>query len=63
MLNIFFFMYHTACFYFSEAEASKTAEDSMCGPVPQKYFVVRNSDLVQLRYLLVYGKNPHPVLW
>lgn len=45
-----------------EAEASKTADDSMCGPVPQKYFVVRNSDMVQLRYLLVYGKNPHPVM-
>ncbi|KAK3923753.1 Protein mono-ADP-ribosyltransferase PARP16 [Frankliniella fusca] len=43
----------------SDADTKKTAEDSQFGPVPQKYILVRNSDLVQIRYLLVDGKNPH----
>ncbi|KAE8751629.1 hypothetical protein FOCC_FOCC001477 [Frankliniella occidentalis] len=43
----------------SDTETQKTAEDSQFGPVPQKYILVRNSDLVQIRYLLVDGKNPH----
>lgn len=44
-----------------DAETSKEAEDSQLGNIPQNYILVKNSDLVQVRYLLVYGKNPHPI--
>jgi len=32
---------------------------SMGGEVPDRYFVVRNDDLLRLRYLLVYAPNAH----
>lgn len=44
-----------------DAVTSKAAEDSQFGPVPTKYILVKNSDLVQIRYLMVDGKNPHPM--
>jgi hypothetical protein len=34
------------------------SKDSIHGEVPEKYLLVRNSDLVRIRYLLVYCK-PH----
>ncbi|PSN47378.1 Mono [ADP-ribose] polymerase PARP16 [Blattella germanica] len=42
-----------------DKESSKSrsiAKDSIGGEVPQKYYVVMNSDLVKVRYLLVYSK-------
>jgi len=35
-------------------------KDSIGGEVPNKYHVVLNSDVVKVRYLLVYNKNSHP---
>lgn len=37
-------------------KARSLAKDSIGGEVPQKYYVVMNSDLVKVRYLLVYSK-------
>jgi hypothetical protein len=42
------------------AESGKTrciAKDSIGGEVPNKYYVVLNSDVVKVRYLLVYNKT------
>ncbi len=33
------------------------AKDSMGGDVPDKYFVVTNSELVRLKYVLVFAKR------
>ncbi|KAJ1521586.1 hypothetical protein ONE63_003238 [Megalurothrips usitatus] len=44
-----------------DSGTSKTADDSQCGPVPKEYIIVRNSDLVQIQYLLIHGQNPHPL--
>ena len=38
------------------SKARSLAKDSIGGEVPQKYYVVMNSDLVKVRYLLVYSK-------
>jgi len=40
-----------------ESDKSRSiAKDSIGGEVPKKYYVVLNSDLVKVRYLLVYSK-------
>ncbi|PNF35496.1 Mono [ADP-ribose] polymerase PARP16 [Cryptotermes secundus] len=39
------------------ARSRSMAMDSMGGEVPDKYYVVLNSDLVKVRYLLVYNRN------
>lgn len=40
-----------------EEKARARAKDSVGGDVPEKYFVVTNSDLVRLKYVLVYARN------
>lgn len=37
--------------------AQNTLSDSVGGRIPDKYFVVTNSDLVRIRYLLVYTQD------
>lgn len=39
------------------AKSRSIAMDSIGGEVPDKYYVVLNSDLVKVRYLLVYNRN------
>ncbi|XP_032681818.1 G2/mitotic-specific cyclin-B-like [Odontomachus brunneus] len=41
----------------SNNDAQNTLEDSMGGRIPDKYYVVTNSDLVKVRYLLVYAQD------
>lgn len=47
---------------FQDKESGKArciANDSIGGEVPKKYYVVLNSDVVKVRYLLVYNKISH----
>ncbi|XP_046661004.1 protein mono-ADP-ribosyltransferase PARP16 isoform X2 [Homalodisca vitripennis] len=41
-----------------EAKSRARPEDSLAGEVPHKVYVVPNSDLLRLRYLLVYKAQP-----
>ncbi|XP_046428658.1 protein mono-ADP-ribosyltransferase PARP16 isoform X1 [Neodiprion fabricii] len=41
----------------SEDAARNTVIDAMSGKVPNKYYLVVNSDLVRIRYLLVYSQE------
>lgn len=41
----------------SRDSAQNTLSDSIGGRIPDKYFVVTNSDLVRIRYLLVYAQD------
>nr|XP_012140881.1 PREDICTED: mono [ADP-ribose] polymerase PARP16 isoform X2 [Megachile rotundata] len=41
----------------SEDSARKAVTDSMGGRVPNKYYLVTNSELVRVRYLLVYSQE------
>jgi hypothetical protein len=44
--------------FVSESDKTRSiATDSIGGEVPKKYFVALNSDLVKVRYLLVYSKH------
>ncbi|XP_011640935.1 mono [ADP-ribose] polymerase PARP16 [Pogonomyrmex barbatus] len=43
----------------SKHDAQNTLNDSIAGRIPNKYFVVTNSDLVRIRYLLVYTQDLH----
>ncbi|XP_012536292.2 protein mono-ADP-ribosyltransferase PARP16 isoform X2 [Monomorium pharaonis] len=43
----------------SRDNAQNTLSDSISGRIPDKYFVVTNSDLVRIRYLLVYTQDLH----
>ncbi|KAG5306737.1 PREDICTED: mono [ADP-ribose] polymerase PARP16 isoform X1 [Acromyrmex echinatior] len=43
----------------SRDNAQNTLSDSVSGRIPEKYFVVTNSDLVRIRYLLVYTQDLH----
>lgn len=43
--------------YFLDNDTQNTLEDSMGGRIPDKYYVVTNSDLVKVRYLLVYAQD------
>ncbi|XP_029677856.1 protein mono-ADP-ribosyltransferase PARP16 [Formica exsecta] len=43
----------------SRDRAQNTLSDSIGGRIPDKYFVVTNSDLVRIRYLLVYTQDLH----
>ncbi|KYQ49075.1 Poly [ADP-ribose] polymerase 16 [Trachymyrmex zeteki] len=43
----------------SRDNAQNTLSDSVGGRIPDKYFVVTNSDLVRIRYLLVYTQDLH----
>lgn len=45
-------------YFVSESDKSRSiATDSIGGEVPKKYYVALNSDLVKVRYLLVYSKQ------
>ncbi|KAL6440926.1 hypothetical protein ACFW04_003373 [Cataglyphis niger] len=43
----------------SRDRTQNTLSDSIGGRIPDKYFVVTNSDLVRIRYLLVYTQDLH----
>lgn len=43
----------------SRDSAQNRLIDSVGGKIPDKYFIVTNSDLVRIRYLLVYTQNLH----
>ncbi|XP_011876935.1 PREDICTED: mono [ADP-ribose] polymerase PARP16 [Vollenhovia emeryi] len=43
----------------SRYNAQNTLSDSVSERIPDKYFVVTNSDLVRIRYLLVYTQDLH----
>lgn len=43
----------------SRDSAQNRLIDSIGGRIPDKYFIVTNSDLVRIRYLLVYTQNLH----
>lgn len=38
------------------------ASESLAGEVPHKYYVVANSELIRIQYLLVYARTPPPPL-
>ncbi|KZC12652.1 Poly [ADP-ribose] polymerase 16 [Dufourea novaeangliae] len=41
----------------SETNARNITRDSVCGRVPNKYYLVTNSELVRVRYLLIYSQE------
>lgn len=43
-----------------EVRSRSVSNDSIAGAIPAKYILVRNSDHVRIRYLLVYCKLTPP---
>lgn len=43
--------------FFTGDKARNTVSESIGGKVPNKYYLVINSDLVRIRYLLVYSQD------
>lgn len=51
---IYHFLYKI---YFVEDNARNLVTDSIGGRVPNKYYLVTNSELVRVRYLLIYSQQ------
>ncbi|XP_053688678.1 protein mono-ADP-ribosyltransferase PARP16-like [Sabethes cyaneus] len=48
------------CEYIDNPAYVKSQEENQSTNIPEKYIIVKNNDLIQVRYLLVYGSRKQP---